>query len=178
MTSPSSRRAGVVQGPQHAATGPEPSSGVGPALHLGEPEPPLRSYPELGVLPSAVPAPGCMPGTRCGRDADPRAPAPKELGEHGIPDPQEEGGRALGPVPHPGACGQGSLVRNRGVIPARRGRGSGREPPFVRINRPAEMGAAGQRGRGPARAWPSPWARAAGTPGLQGVAVTASFIAS
>jgi hypothetical protein len=66
MTSPSSRRADVVQGPQHAATGPEPSSGVGPALHLGEPEPPLRSYPELGVLPSAVPAPGCMPGTRCG----------------------------------------------------------------------------------------------------------------
>ena len=50
MTCPSSRRAGVVQGPQHAATGPEPSSGVGPALHLGE---------------------------------------------HGIPDPQEEGGRGL-----------------------------------------------------------------------------------
>ena len=179
MTCPSSRRAGVVQGPQHAATGPEPSSGVGPALHLGEPDPPLRSYLELGVLPSAVP---------CARlhvrhvlwewDADPRAPAPKDLGEHGIPDPQEEGGRALGPVPHPGACGQGSLVRKRGAIPARRGRGSGREPPFVRINRPAEMGAAGQRGRAPARAWPSPWARAAGTPGLQGAAVMASFIVS
>ena len=47
MTSPSSRRADVVQGPQHAATGPEPSSGVGPAFHLDEPAPyprPLRSY--------------------------------------------------------------------------------------------------------------------------------------
>jgi hypothetical protein len=55
MTSPSSRRAGVVQGPQHAATGPEPSSGVGPAFHLGEPEPPLRRYLELGALPTAVP---------------------------------------------------------------------------------------------------------------------------
>jgi hypothetical protein len=94
MTSPSSRRAGVVQGPQHAATGPEPSSGVGPAFHLGEATPPLRSYLELGALPTAVP---------CARlharhvlrewglnglsgdsarvlievwDADPRAPAP------------------------------------------------------------------------------------------------------
>jgi anti-sigma regulatory factor (Ser/Thr protein kinase) len=28
-------------------------------------------------------------------DADPRAPAPKDLGEHGTPDPQEEGGRGL-----------------------------------------------------------------------------------
>ena len=55
MTSPSSRRAGVVHGPQDAATGPEPSSGVGPAFHLGEPEPPLRSYLELGALPTAVP---------------------------------------------------------------------------------------------------------------------------
>jgi hypothetical protein len=55
MTSPSSGRAGVVQGPQHAATGPEPSSGVGPAFHLGEPEPPLRSYLELRALPTAVP---------------------------------------------------------------------------------------------------------------------------
>ena len=55
MTFPSSRRAGVVQGPQHAATGPEPSSGVGPALHADEPEPPLRSYLELGALPTAVP---------------------------------------------------------------------------------------------------------------------------
>ena len=89
MTSPSSRRAGVVQGPQHAATGPEPSSGVGPALHLGEPEPPLRSYLGLGVLASAVPAPGCMPGTCC------ESGTPKDLGEHGIPDPQEEGGRGL-----------------------------------------------------------------------------------
>ena len=31
------------------------SSGVGPAFHLGEPEPPLRSYLELGALPTAVP---------------------------------------------------------------------------------------------------------------------------
>jgi hypothetical protein len=44
MTSPSSRRAGVVQGSDLTATGPEPSSGVGPALHRGEPTAPLRSY--------------------------------------------------------------------------------------------------------------------------------------
>jgi hypothetical protein len=55
MTSSSSRRVGVVQGSQRAATGPEPSSGVGPAFHLDEPEPPLRSYLELGALPTAVP---------------------------------------------------------------------------------------------------------------------------
>jgi predicted DNA-binding protein len=58
MTCPSSRRAGVVQGSQHAATGPEPSSGVGPALHSDESAPyprPLRSYLELGALPTAVP---------------------------------------------------------------------------------------------------------------------------
>ena len=55
MTSPSSRRVGVVQGPQRAATGPEPSSGVGPAFHLGEPTPPLRSYLELSALPTAMP---------------------------------------------------------------------------------------------------------------------------
>jgi len=41
MTSPSSGRVGAVQGSQHAATGPEPSSGVGPASHLDEP----TSYP-------------------------------------------------------------------------------------------------------------------------------------
>ena len=28
-------------------------------------------------------------------DAEPEAPAPKDLGEHGTPDPQEEGGRGL-----------------------------------------------------------------------------------
>jgi anti-sigma regulatory factor (Ser/Thr protein kinase) len=58
MTSPLSRRADVVQGSQRAATGPEPSSGVGPALHLDETAPylwPLRSYLELGALPTAVP---------------------------------------------------------------------------------------------------------------------------
>jgi hypothetical protein len=47
MAYPSSRRVGVVQGSQHAATDPEPSSGVGPAFHLDEPAPyprPLRSY--------------------------------------------------------------------------------------------------------------------------------------
>ena len=144
MTSPSSRRAGVVQGAQHAATGPEPSSGVGLAFHLDEPEPPLRSYLELGALPTAVPCArlharhvlwewgwnGLAPDgellvselvtnavkATAGRDeatvrlrlsgdsalvlievwdADPRAPAPKDLGEHGTPDPQEEGGRGL-----------------------------------------------------------------------------------
>ena len=148
MTSPSSRRAGVVQGSQQAATGPEPSSGVGPAFRLDEPAPyprPLRSYLELGALPTAVP---------CARlharhllrewglnelamdiellvselvtnavkattgqdtqgavrlrlssdhvrvlvevwDADPRPPAPRDLGDDGTPDPQEEGGRGL-----------------------------------------------------------------------------------
>ena len=144
MTSPSNRRAGVVQGPQRAATGPEPSSGVGPAFQLGEPEPPLRSYLELGALPTAVQCArlharhmlrewglnGLAPDSEvlvselvtnavkatAGRDeaavrlrlsgdsarvlievwdADPRAPAPKDLGEHGTPDPQEEGGRGL-----------------------------------------------------------------------------------
>jgi len=58
MTSPSSGRAGVVQGSQRAATGPEPSSGVGPAFRLGEPGPSLRSYLELGALPTAVPCAG------------------------------------------------------------------------------------------------------------------------
>jgi hypothetical protein len=55
MTSPSSCRVGVVQGSLRAATGPEPSSGVGPAFHLDEPERPLRSYLELGALLTAVP---------------------------------------------------------------------------------------------------------------------------
>jgi hypothetical protein len=57
MTSPSSRRAGVVQGSEQAH-GLELSSGVGPALHPDEPAPypwPLRSYLELGALPTAVP---------------------------------------------------------------------------------------------------------------------------
>lgn len=148
MTSPSSRRAGVVQGSQLTATGLELSSGVGPAFHPDEPAPyprPLRSHLELGALPTAVP---------CARlharhllwewgmtelastiellvselvtnavkataghadqaavhlrlsgdstrvlievwDADPRPPAPNDLGEDGTPDPQEEGGRGL-----------------------------------------------------------------------------------
>jgi anti-sigma regulatory factor (Ser/Thr protein kinase) len=58
MTHPASRRAGAVQGPQHPALGLEPSSGVGPALHLDQPVPyprPRRSYLELGALPTAVP---------------------------------------------------------------------------------------------------------------------------
>jgi AT hook motif len=58
MTSPSSRRAGAVQGSQRAARDLEPSSGVGPALHIDEPTPylwPLCSYLELGALPTAVP---------------------------------------------------------------------------------------------------------------------------
>ena len=53
MTSSWSRRAGVVQGSEPTATDPEPSSGVGPAFHLDEPEPTLRSYLELGALPTA-----------------------------------------------------------------------------------------------------------------------------
>ncbi len=55
MTFPSSRRVGVVQGSELTATGPKPSSGVGSAFRLDEPEPPLRSYLELGALPTAVP---------------------------------------------------------------------------------------------------------------------------
>ena len=144
MTFPSSRRADAVNGPQRAAAGPEPSSGVGPAFHLDEPELPLRSYLELGALPTAVPCArlharhvlrewglnglasdsellvselvtNAVKAT-AGRDeaavrlrlsgdstrvlievwdADPRAPAPRDLGEHGTPDPQEEGGRGL-----------------------------------------------------------------------------------
>lgn len=144
MTSPSSRRADAVQGSPLTAADPEPSSGVGPALQRGEPASPLRSYLELGALPTAVP---------CARlharhvlwewglneltpdsellvselvtnavkataerdqaavrlrlsgddarvlievwDADPRPPAPQDLGEGGTPDPQEEGGRGL-----------------------------------------------------------------------------------
>jgi len=171
MTYPSSRRAGVVQGSEQAH-GLEPSSGVGPAFHLDEPEPPRRSYLELGALPTAVPCArlharhvlwewglnGLAPDSEllvselvtnavkatAGRDeaairlrlsgdsarvlievwdADPRAPAPEDLGERGTPDPQEEGGRglflvagaecALGLVSHPGACGQGCGARYR-----------------------------------------------------------------
>ena len=190
MTALSSRRAGAVQGPQRAATGPEPSSGVGPAFSLGEPEPPLRSDLELGALPTVVPCArlharhvlrewgsnGLAPDSEllvselvtnavkatAGRDgaavrlrlsghnarvlievwdADPRAPEPKDLGEHGTPDPHEErtravpgGGaqRALGLVPHPGACGQGYLVRAGGFIAraARSGAGGGNHRSF------------------------------------------------
>jgi len=148
MTYPSSRRADAVQGPQQRATGLEPSSGVGPALHPDEPAPyprPLRSYLELGAPPTAVPCARLHArhllwewgmnelastteilvselvtnavqataghadqaavrlrlsgdGTRVlieVWDADPRPPAPKDLGEDGTPDPQEEGGRGL-----------------------------------------------------------------------------------
>jgi anti-sigma regulatory factor (Ser/Thr protein kinase) len=55
MTFSLSRGTDAVHGPQRAATGPEPSSGVDPAFHLDEPESPLRSYLELGALPTAVP---------------------------------------------------------------------------------------------------------------------------
>src|SRR5579862_5146488 len=58
MTSFSSRRADAVHGSQQAARDLEPSSGVGPALHIDEPVPylwPLCSYLELGALPTAVP---------------------------------------------------------------------------------------------------------------------------
>src|SRR5260370_13289027 len=206
MTSPSSSRAGVVQGPQHAATGPEPSPGVGPAFHLDEPEPALRSYLALGALPTAVPCArlharhvlwewglnvlaadsellvselvtNAVKAT-AGRDeaavrlrlsgdsarvlievwdADPRAPAPKDLGEHGTPDPQEEGGRGVFLVaalsarwdwyPTQEPAGKVVWCEIEALSPARRGVGEGREPPFVRMNRPAGMGAAGQRGR-------------------------------
>ncbi|MGH3201574.1 MAG: ATP-binding protein [Streptosporangiaceae bacterium] len=144
MTSPSSRRAGVVQGSEFTAAGPELSSGVGPAFHLVESAPPLRSYLELGALPTAVPCArlharhvlwewglsGLAPDgellvselvtnavqATAGRDqaavrlrlsadstrvlievwdADPRPPAPNDLGEDGTPAPQEDGGRGL-----------------------------------------------------------------------------------
>ena len=147
MTSPSSRRADAVQGSQQAARDLEPSSGVGPALHIDEPAPflwPLCSYLELGALPTAVPCARLharhvlrewgmnglaqdsellvselvtnavkataehdqaavrlrLSGDRTRVlievwDADPRPPAPKDLGEYGTPDPEEEGGRGL-----------------------------------------------------------------------------------
>jgi anti-sigma regulatory factor (Ser/Thr protein kinase) len=184
MTSPSSRRAGVVQGPQHAATGPEPNSGVGPAFHLDEPEPPLRSYLELGALPTAVPCArlharhvlcewglkGLAPDSEllvselvtnavkatAGRDeaavrlrlsgdsarvlievwdADPRAPTPKDLGELGTPDPEEEGGRGLLLVaalsahwdwyPTRDPAGKVVWCEIEALSPARRGEGPG-----------------------------------------------------
>jgi anti-sigma regulatory factor (Ser/Thr protein kinase) len=148
MTSPSSRRADAVQGSQQAARDLEPSSGVGPALHIDESAPylwPVCSYLELGALPTAVPCArlharhllrewGMNELASIGEllvselvtnavkataghvdqaavrlwlsgdsarvlievwDADPRPPAPKDLGEDGTPDPQEEGGRGL-----------------------------------------------------------------------------------
>jgi anti-sigma regulatory factor (Ser/Thr protein kinase) len=58
MTSPASRRAGAVQGSLQAAHDFEPSSGVGPAIRLDASTPfprLLRSYLELGALPTAVP---------------------------------------------------------------------------------------------------------------------------
>ena len=58
MTSPSSRRVDAVPGSQQAASDLEPSSGVGPALHIDESAPylwPLCSYLQLGALPIAVP---------------------------------------------------------------------------------------------------------------------------
>ena len=147
MTSPSSRRADAVPGSQQAASDLEPSSGVGPALHIDEPAPylwPLSSCLELGALPTAVPCArlharhvlrewgmnglaqdgellvselvtnavkataGHDQAAVCLRlsgdrtrvlievwDADPRPPAPRDLGEYGTPDPREEGGRGL-----------------------------------------------------------------------------------
>ena len=194
MTSSLSRRVGVVQGSQLTATGPEPSSGVGPAFHLDEPTLPLRSYLELGALPTAVPCAGCMPGTCCGsgtsplieragprqRSARQRAGDQRREGYGGTrrggcppavvgrqrPRPHRSLGRrpagasterprrtrntrpsgrgrtravpgggaerALGLVPDPGACGQGCLVRDRGVIAraARSGGGGGNHRSF------------------------------------------------
>jgi anti-sigma regulatory factor (Ser/Thr protein kinase) len=183
MTSPSSRRAGVVQGSQHAARGPEPSSGVGPAFHPGEPAPPLRSY-ELGALPTAVPCArlharhvlrewglnGLAPDSEllvselvtnavtatAGHDqaavrlrlsgdrtrvlievwdADPRPPAPKDIGQNEAPDPQEEGGRGLFLVaalsarwdwyPTREPAGKVVWCEVRALSPARRGAGGG-----------------------------------------------------
>src|SRR5260370_24232143 len=90
-------------------------------------------------------------------DADPRAPAPKGLGERGTPDTQEEGGRGLFLVaarsarwdwyPTQEPAGKVVWCEIEALSPARRGVGEGREPPFVRMNRPAGMGAVGQRGR-------------------------------
>jgi hypothetical protein len=126
MTSPSSRRAGVVQGSDLTATGPEPSSGVGPALHRGEPTAPLRSYLELGALPTAVP---CA-----------RLHARHMLWEWGLNGLIQDSELLVR-----------ELVTNAVKATARRGAewGRGREPPFVRTNRPGDMGAAGQRGRQP-----------------------------
>ena len=92
-------------------------------------------------------------------DADPRPPAPKDLGQNGTPDPQEEGGRGLFLVVALSARWDWYLTREpagkvvwcevRALSPARHGVGEGREPPFVRMNRPADTGTAGQRGSEP-----------------------------
>jgi anti-sigma regulatory factor (Ser/Thr protein kinase) len=76
-------------------------------------------------------------------DADPRAPEPKDLGEHGTPDPQEERGRGLFLVAalsarwdwYPTREPEGKVVwcELEALSPrtARSG-GGGRKPPFVR----------------------------------------------
>ena len=82
---------------------------------------------------------------RCGLDDD------------GTLDPHEEGGRGLFLVetlssrwawyPAQELAGKVVWCEIEALSPTRRGVWEGRETPFVRINRPADMGAAGQRGR-------------------------------
>jgi anti-sigma regulatory factor (Ser/Thr protein kinase) len=206
MTFSPSRRADAVHGPQRAATGPEPSSGVGPAFHLDESEPPLRSYLELGALPTAVPcarlharhvlwewglngpAPdsellvselvtnavkatagrdGATVRLRLSRDsarvlievwdADPQAPETKDLGEHGTPDPEEEGGRGLFLVaalsarwdwyPTREPAGKVVWCELEVLSSAWRGGGGGGNHRSFGWIRPSDMAAAGQRGK-------------------------------
>jgi anti-sigma regulatory factor (Ser/Thr protein kinase) len=195
MAYPTSRGADAVQGSQQAAADLELSSGVGPALHLGEPAPLLRSYLELGALPTAVPCARLharhvlwewgMSGpaetaellvselltnalkATAGHDdrvpvrlrlscdgarvlievwdADPRPPAPKDLGDDGTPDLEEEGGRGLflvaalsarwGFYPTQGPAGKVTWCEIQALWPARRGAGEGRVPRPVRMNR-------------------------------------------
>ena len=69
------------------------------------------------------------------RDADPRPPAPKDPGEHGTPDPQEEGGRGLFLVaalsarwdwyPTREPAGKVAWCELEALSPARRGGGGG-----------------------------------------------------
>ncbi len=184
MACSSSRRADAVQGSRQPATGPEPSSGVGPAFRLDEPAPPLRSHLELGALPTAVPCARLharhvlwewglnglaqdsellvselvtnavtataghdqaairlrLSGDRTRVlievwDADPRPPAPKDLGIHGTPDPQDDGGRGLFLVaalsarwdwyPTRDPAGKVVWCEVRASSPARRGVGEG-----------------------------------------------------
>jgi hypothetical protein len=78
MTSPSSRRADVVQGSQQAAIDLEPSSGVGPASQLNESAPLIcglcAATSNSALCRPRCPAPGCMPGMCSGSGGERAGP--------------------------------------------------------------------------------------------------------